>query len=133
MKDHSWVPDDNSIQTIEEYLNYLDEKKIGTMTIIGAAITALSLIDMAHRTYQDYFGKYSKLCSGLLADEKKICILTAKARSQKMEIDKLKELYNKCDKSRKPSKCKNKLVEKINQIVYLYNKNVRRIRELRKR
>ncbi len=103
-------PHDNKNQTIEEYLNHLNEAGPLFATFIGA-----SLAKMAYDFYQQYYTKFAKQCKGLPANEKTICMLHAKAKAKQAEVTKLKSAVAKCAKAKNPEKCKTTLQNKMNQ------------------
>ncbi len=103
-------PHDNKNQTIEEYLNHLNEAGPVFAAFIGA-----SLAKMAYDFYQQYYTKFARQCKGLPAAEKTICMLHAKAKAKQAEVGKLKSAIAKCAKAKNPEKCKTTLQNKMNQ------------------
>jgi len=103
-------PHDNRNQTVEEYLDHLNEAG----PILGVYFGAM-LAKMAYDFYQQNYSAFAKQCKGLPANEKTICMLHAKARAKAAEVSKLKSAMAKCSKAKNPEKCKTTLLNKVNQ------------------
>ncbi len=121
-------PHDNNNQTIEEYLDHLNEVGALFSTFIGA-----SLAKMAYDFYQQYYTKFARQCKGLPTTEKTICMLHAKAKAKQAEVGKLKSAIAKCVKAKNPEKCKATLQNKMNQASATMKLTMSRAAVLKKR
>lgn len=132
-------PEDSSksVETVEEYLNKLNEFEPATMAALGAVRTGVSAvmysvmaIKLAYEFYKKNFTAAAKRCADLSDSEKSICLLDAKARAKAAEISKLKGGMANCAKDRNPQKCKLRLNNRLNQSSAEYNQLRQRIHQL---
>ena len=147
-------PHDNRNQTIEEYINYLNEDvtsgilagtKAGAAGLAKGGLKAAiapsmikvyfgaMIAKMAYDFYQKNYSKLAKQCKGLPSDEKTICMLHAKARAKKAEVNKLKGAISKCAKAKNPEKCKATLQNKANQANATMTLSLNRAKQLKTR
>jgi len=121
-------PDDGRNQKIEEHLDRLNE-------IPGALVATFygaTMAKMAFDVYQKYFSKFARECKGLPEKEKTICMLTAKSKAKQAEINKLKSSVGGCAKAKDPNKCKQSVLNKINQASATFKLSLQRINQLKK-
>ncbi len=121
-------PNDGRNQTIEEYLDTLQEIPTSILaTYFGAMIAK-----MAYDVYQKNYSKFARECKGLSDREKNICMLNAKARAKKTEISKIQAGISKCSKAKNPEKCKQTLSNKLSQATATYKLSIQRMSQLKK-
>ena len=120
-------PHDDRNQTIEEYLDHLNEV---SPALIGTYFGAM-LAKMAYDFYQQNYSKFAKQCNGLPQAEKTICMLQAKAKAKAAEVSKLKAAIAKCSKAKNPEKCKATLMNKLNQANAVMKLTMNRARQLK--
>jgi len=119
-------PHDERNQTVEEYLDYVNE-----MGPLFSAYIGASLAKMAYDFYQKNYSAFAKQCKGLPANEKTICMLHAKARAKQAEVAKLKQAISKCGKAKNPEKCKSSLQNKANQAMATMKLTLNRAKQLK--
>ena len=122
-------PHDNRNQTIEEYLDHLNE----IPTPVIATYMTLVLSKLAYDFYQKNYSKFARECKGLPTIEKTICMLHAKARAKNTEVNKLKSGISKCVKTRNPEKCKTTLQNKVKQAAATMSLALSRAKQLKSR
>ena len=120
-------PHDQRNQTIEEYLNYINE--VGFVQVYMGSMMAKIAFDL----YQKYYSKFARQCKGLPPNEKTICMLHAKSKAKNAEISKLKSAMSKCAKAKNPDKCKSVLQNKVNQASATMKLALNRAKQLKKR
>jgi 8-oxo-dGTP pyrophosphatase MutT (NUDIX family) len=120
-------PNDGSVQSVEEYLNHLQEAGPILSTYFGAMIAK-----MAYDFYQSNFSNFAKQCKGLPGKEKTICMLDAKARAKKAEASKLQSGMSRCAKAKNPEKCKAALQKKLVQANAVMKLTRNRMAQLKK-
>lgn len=121
-------PGDGRNQTIEEYLNRLQEVPAGLFVAYFGTMIAKTAYDF----FQKNYSKFARECKGLPDREKTICMLNAKARAKKMEMSKLQSGISKCSKAKNPEKCKETLTGKLNQATATFKLSMQRMNQLRK-
>ena len=102
------------------YLNSQEAKEIekvlfkykATAIISGTALASL-IIYTAYQTYKETNNKYKKNCEKKVGIEKDKCILKNKIFSLKKRLNFLNGATIKCNSSKDPIKCKDKLDEEI--------------------
>jgi hypothetical protein len=99
---------------VDKYLTHIQEIDpiTGTMIVLSAA----SLIVSATNMYKQHFTKGSRQCSDLADKERSLCMLRAKALAKKVEAAALKDGVNKCNKTKNPQQCKQKLLMKMKKV-----------------
>lgn len=142
-------PHDNSnVQTVEEYLEYLNEVPVPAVVPMAASgggimkalanpsvmkvYFAAMIAKMAYDFYKKNFSKFARECKGLPELEKNICMLNAKSRAKAAEVAKLKSGISGCSKAKNPEKCKTTLTNKLNQASSTMKLTQQRMAQLKK-
>ncbi len=87
---------------------------VGGAIIIGGTVLAMSIISAAYHVYRDHISKVGKRCVKYDAGpEKKWCMAKVKAEGYTKQIKALQVGMKKCQKTKDPSKCTNKIKQKI--------------------
>lgn len=120
-------PHDKRNQTIEEYINHLNE-----MGPVFTAYIGTMIAKTAYDFYQKNYSAFARQCKDLPANEKTICMLHAKARAKTAEINKLKSGISKCAKAKNPDKCKSTLQNKVNQANATMKLTLNRAKQLKR-
>ncbi len=105
---------------VDKYLEKLQEEDLQeidpTLLAISATSAALGISNMAFRLYKDYFNKAARRCKDMSPREKSICMLKAKLEAKKQELGEIKRKASECSKTNKPTKCREKLSEKLTKL-----------------
>jgi len=101
-----------------------------TLLAISATSAAFGITNMALRLYKDYFNKAARKCKDLPPREKGICMMKAKLDSKKEQLSEIKRKSSDCSKTRKPTKCRAKLSEKIKKRTQEVQFLVQRLQQL---
>jgi hypothetical protein len=104
----------------KDYLNKLQGEPIQELEPVTIAFSAVSVAfgisNMAFRLYKDHFNKAARRCKDLPPREKGVCMIKAKLDGKKVQLGEIKRKSSECSKTRKPTKCREKLTEKIKKI-----------------
>jgi hypothetical protein len=107
-------------EIVDKYLKTLQEDQLQeidpTLLAISATSAAFGITNMAFRMYKDYFNKAARRCKDLPPREKGVCMVKAKLDAKKEQLAEIKRKSAQCSKTKKPTKCRDKLSEKINKI-----------------
>jgi hypothetical protein len=118
----------------EKYVEELQREPIQeiepTLIAISATSAAFGITNMALRLYKDYFNKAARKCKDLPPREKGVCMLKAKLDSKKEQLSEIKRKSSDCSKTRKPTKCRGKLSEKIKKLTQEVQFIVQRLQQL---
>ena len=118
----------------EKYVEELQGEPIQeiepTLIAISATSAAFGITNMALRLYKDYFNKAARKCKDLPPREKGVCMLKAKLDSKKQQLSEIKKKSSDCSKTRKPTKCRLKLSEKIKKLTDEVQFIVQRLQQL---
>ena len=118
----------------EKYVEELQREPIQeiepTLIAISATSAAFGITNMALRLYKDYFNKAARKCKDLPPREKGVCMLKAKLDSKKQQLSEIKKKSSDCSKTRKPTKCREKLSEKIKKLTDEVTFIVQRLQQL---
>jgi hypothetical protein len=105
---------------LQKYLDQLQEDNLQELEPATIAISAVSaafgITNMAFRLYKDYFNKAARKCKDLPPREKGVCMLKAKLDAKKQQLSEIKKKSSDCSKTRNPTKCRNKLSEKVKKL-----------------
>lgn len=133
----SYPEDGKSIETIEEYLNILDESEVANTMGFGAIVRTTfygaMIAKVAYELYKRYLTKYSKQCSDLPDNEHTICLVDAKYRAKIAEISRLRSGMSKCSQAKKPEKCRSILKNKIKEAEAVAKLAKKRLAQLTRR
>lgn len=118
----------------EKYVEELQGEPIQeiepTLIAISATSAAFGITNMALRLYKDYFNKAARKCKDLPPREKGVCMLKAKLDSKKQQLSEIKKKSSDCSKTRKPTKCRLKLSEKIKKLTDEVTFIIQRLQQL---
>lgn len=118
----------------EKYVEELQGEPIQeiepTLIAISATSAAFGITNMALRLYKDYFNKAARKCKDLPPREKGVCMLKAKLDSKKQQLSEIKKKSSDCSKTRKPTKCRSKLSEKIKKLTDEVTFIIQRLQQL---
>lgn len=117
---------------LNEYLNQIQEIEPVTLSAVAAGAGIANAINFGVRTYKDYLSKNARRCSGLPADEKAICMLKLKALGKVQQAQALKDKA-KCQKSKDPKKCMEKVKKKIDDFKHDAQMFQKRAMQLKKK
>ena len=87
-------------------------KTIGAAAILAAASTAAFLI------YKRYLGKGAKACAGKTGHERDACIRAYKKQAINARIQYLNRSVSKCNQTKDPQQCREKIKSKISSLTY---------------
>jgi hypothetical protein len=106
--------------SVDKYLEKLQEEDLQeiepTMLAIGATSATFGILNGAFRLYKDYFNKAARACKDMPPREKSICMVKAKVDAKKSELAEIKKKASQCSKTNNPSKCRQKLGDKVKKI-----------------
>ena len=109
---------------IDKHLDRIQE--IEPVTTVMLALSAASFIMGATNMFKQHFTKGSRQCSDLADKERSLCMLRAKALAKKVEAAALKDSIKKCQKTKNPDQCKQKIQAKFKkvsgEVAYLNNR-----------
>lgn len=115
------------MELIEDYLESVQEA-----IPLMLAFTAASLSMSAFSIYKQYLTRAARSCKDLPPKEKGICMLRYKLQGKKAQLSKLHANTPKCNKTKKPELCKQKLVNKAQKVGSDIEFLTKRMDELRK-
>lgn len=105
---------------LDKYLEKLQEDNLQeidpTILAISATSAALGITNMAFRLYKDHFNKAARRCKDMSPREKSLCMVKAKLDSKKEELAEIKRKAAQCSKTNNPTKCRDKLGDKLKKL-----------------
>lgn len=116
-------------QIIDNYLDQLNE--VVSLMAVGIAFSAANAIVGATNVYKKNFTKAARRCKDLPDREKAVCMLRAKMLSKNIQLQALKSNMAKCEKTKNPNKCKEKMAIKMQKISNDIKFLAKRFQELR--
>jgi len=106
---HSIVPDVNHPHSILDVIK-------DHSTEIGWTVLAAIAIAGAYKIYKNYFSKAAQYCKGKTGDEKQACITNYQNKAYQMKIKTLKKSLDLSNKTKNPSKYREKIQSEIKKI-----------------
>jgi len=97
----------------EKFTRDVFDNREGIKDIVGISIVVAAAAYIGFKVYQRYFSKASKKCVGKKGAERKQCYVQVKIDALKKQIEAYEKGKPLCDHTKNPSKCKEKLGDKI--------------------
>lgn len=91
-------------------------KKAGVAA--AAVAVAAAIITASSLAYKKYFSKASRACKGKSGEEKNKCMKMQRGNALKAQMATLKSGISKCSQSKNPTKCRQKVIKRMDEIKY---------------
>ena len=118
------LTESKKLNDLENYLDSLieqqDQMGLGTAVAILAApfVVAAAIITASAMTYKNILSKAARACKRKSGSEKTECMKKFKKDALESQINALKSGMTKCSKSKDPTKCRKKVIKKIDDLKY---------------
>lgn len=90
----------------------LSSQGAGAVLVAGGALATILLM-ASYKIYKNKYSEAAQACSKFKGDEKDDCMRKFKMQAVQKQLQELRESIHKCDKSKDPDLCREKINEKI--------------------